>query len=594
MDELQNVPVLIVGGGGCGLSASIFLADAGVESLLVERHQGTSNQPKAHYLNQRTMEIFRQHGLADDVYAIGMPMENVDVRWCTTLGGDGPLEGRELHRMHGFGGGDQLDTYSRDSPCLSSNLPQHRLEPVLRRHAERRSPGRVRFGHELVALEPGPDGVRATIRDRSSGVEYAILARYVIAADGGRTVGPSVGVRMEGEEGLVDMVSVVFAADLSAWMTDDSMITWFLNPGADGSWASGAIVPHGPTWGRHSEEWHFVCGVSPEEREHVDDAMLVERLRNLINLPEVDLEVRQINHWMVQELVADRYRVGPVFIAGDAAHRHPPTTGLGLNTAVQDAHNLAWKLAAVVHDQAGEELLDSYELERRPVGQHNVKWAIMTFENHHVIDAAMGLLPGRSAEARRAALAALLDGGPMGDTRRARFEEAIRTQRTEFRAHDVELGFSYVSGAVVPDGTEAPPRDPMGEQYQPSGRPGHRLPHVELVDDRGPVSTLDLVRPGRHLLIAGPDATGWVAAVAAATDDAAAWLDVIRVGPDGDVRDPAGGLAQLCGLERGGALLVRPDGHVAWRRSDVAGDDADELVRDVVARVLGRPVAARA
>ncbi|HEY2641938.1 MAG TPA: FAD-dependent monooxygenase, partial [Streptosporangiaceae bacterium] len=281
-----DVPVLIVGGGGCGLSASIFLSTLGVDHLLIERHQTTSHLPKAHYLNQRTMEVFRQFGLADSIYEAGSPLENFGkVRWRTSLGGDGDLDARTFYTMDGFGGGELYASYLEDSPCPSGNLPQIRLEPLLRRHAEERGDGRVRFGHELLGLVQDSDGVTATVRDLADDSTYQVRARYMIAADGGKTVGEKLGVTMQGPSGLLDMVSVHFSADLSEYADETCLITWFLNPDGAGSWGSGAMVPMGPTWGKHSEEWVFHFTFGPDDPERFDEEAIVPRLKELLKLP---------------------------------------------------------------------------------------------------------------------------------------------------------------------------------------------------------------------------------------------------------------------------------------------------------------------
>jgi len=180
-----EVPVLIVGGGGCGLSSSIFLSNFGVQHLLIERHAGTSILPKAHYLNQRTMEIYRQHGIAEAIYEVGAPIERMgQIRWMTSLGGDGPLDRREIHRMDAFGGYSLRDRYEADSPVRATNYPQLRLEPLLRREAEQRAPGAIRYQHELLDWEQTASGIVATVQNRDTDETYTVRARYLIAAPG--------------------------------------------------------------------------------------------------------------------------------------------------------------------------------------------------------------------------------------------------------------------------------------------------------------------------------------------------------------------------------------------------------------------------
>jgi 2,4-dichlorophenol 6-monooxygenase len=580
-----DVPVLIVGGGGCGLSTSCFLSSQGIDHLLVERHASTSRLLKAHYLNQRTMEIYRQHGLADAIYQVGAPLENFSqVRWRTTLGGDGPLDGRTYHVMDCFGGGTLTETYDRDSPCRPTRYPQMRLEPLLRRIAEERAPGRVRFGHELVSWEQDADGVSAIVMAADSGEMLEVRARYMVAADGGKTIGPALGVNMEGPTGLVDMVSVHFSADLSPWWDDRSWVTMFLNPEGVDSWGSGNAIQHGPTWGRHSEEWlvHFAFG--PDDPDRFDEPAMLPRLRRLLKLPDLELELHAISHWIVDRVVADRYRVERILLAGDAAHRQPPTSGLGLNTAIQDAHNLAWKLAAVLGGGAGASLLDSYESERRPIGLFNADWALLMFKNHYLLDAGMGLGPHASPDENRAALEEFFSDGPIGEALRARAAIALSTQEAEFHDHDVEIGFHYAEGALIADGTKPPQRDPLGRLYTPTTRPGHRLPHAWLQREGERVSTLDLVNHERMLLLAGADGD-WGAQVQRVSARLSVALDVQTVGPGGDWQDPSGQWAEVSGLSSGGAVLVRPDQHVAWRSTNAErGGDADLV--EAVASVL--------
>jgi 2-polyprenyl-6-methoxyphenol hydroxylase-like FAD-dependent oxidoreductase len=476
MAEL-SVPVLIVGGGGCGLAASLFLSDLGVDHLLVERHTSTSHLPKAHYLNQRTMEIFRQHGIADSVYEVGTPPEMFSqVRWRTSLGGDGPLDARTFFTIDSFGGGELSERYARGSPSPSSNYPQLRLEPLIRRHAEQRGPGRLGFGHELVELTQDADGVTATVRELDTGGTYTVRAEYLIAADGGKTVGAALGVQMQGPTGLLDMVSTHFSADLSAWADESSLITWFLNPDGAGSWGSGVVVPMGPTWGAKSEEWvlHFTFG--PDDPARFDEQAIVPRMRELLKLPDLEVTVHKVSHWILEGVVADRYRVGRVFLAGDAAHRHPPTTGLGLNTAIQDAHNLAWKLAAVLAGRAAPTLLDSYEPERqrwhhRPAGRPDGR----RVPPHHPARAPAAarlagarrhpLLHSRRRAARRVRAAHRAGWGPVGGRggaggRGVRGAGAAGADRSRVRRRGRCLG-AAARGVRRRRGA-GPPRQPRG------------------------------------------------------------------------------------------------------------------------------------
>lgn len=583
-----TVPVLIVGGGGCGLTTSILLSDHGIEHHLVEQHTGTSPLPKAHYLNLRSMEVFRQYGVADSIYEVGTPPKSMGrTRWVTSLGGDGELDGRTLFALDSFGGGGLENKYAEDSPCLSSNYPQIRLEPLLRRHAEERAPNSVHFHRQLVSFAQDEDGVDAVIRDLDTQETYTVRAQYMVAADGGRTVGPALGVAMEGPSGILDMVSTHFSADLSQYWEDDVLITWLLNPEGAGSWHSGAMAAMGPTWGRNSEEFVIHFTFRPDDPDRFDEEAIVPRLRELLKLPDLQPKVHVVSHWILEGVLADKYQVGRIFIAGDAAHRHPPTTGLGLNTAIQDAHNLAWKLAAVLKGEASPALLDTYGPERRAIGMRNVDWAMFTFLNHVTIDAGLGLAADQPLEMRTQVFRDYFSDTPMGETRRARAAEVVNTQRTEFQAHDLEVGFSYDEGAVVSDGTPRPPRDPMGTVYHPTSRPGHRLPHAWLERDGRRISTHDLVGAGRFALITGPDGGRWAEAARMVEDKCNVRIEVASVGEGGQYSDPTGIWARNRGIDDAGAILVRPDNHVGWRSLTASASAADDLCA-AVAAILSR------
>lgn len=582
-----ETPVLIIGGGGCGLTSSIFLSNLGVDHVLVERHQGTSILPKAHYLNQRTMEVFRQHGIADAVYEVGAPIEKFgQIRWMTSLGGDGPLDRKVIHRMDAFGGGELRERYEADSPVLSTNYPQLRLEPLLRKEAEKRAPGQIRYNHEVLGWEQAADGVTAQVVNRDTDEKFTVKARYVIAADGGKTVGPRENVAMIGPTDMVDMVSTHFTADLSEYWDDQTLITWFLNPEGENSWGAGAMVQMGPTWGRNSEEWVVHFAFRPDDPERFNEEAIAPRLRELLRLPEVELQVHKVSHWILDRIVADRWRIGNIFLAGDAAHRQPPTTGLGLNTGIQDAHNLTWKLAQVLSGSATDALLDSYESERIPVSTDGADWALMAFTNHTVIDAGIGLTPGAPLEANIAAFHALFSEGLMGEALRARAAIAIGTQRAEFQAHDVEIGFRYETGAVVPDGTPPAQRSATGTVYTPTTRPGHRLPHAWVDKNGERVSTHDLTgNDGSFALIAGAEGESWSQAASVAAEKFGVTITVARVGSDFD--DVDGVWEQVGEIDAHGAVLIRPDNHVAWRA--LSGDDQPEqTLTAALETILGR------
>ncbi|GAA4088900.1 FAD-dependent monooxygenase [Nonomuraea soli] len=573
--------VLIVGGGGAGLTASMLLSQLGVDHLLVSALPTTSVLPKAHLLNQHTMEIFAGLGVAGAIYERGTPPEQMrHSGWYAGLAGPDTDHGRRFGLVESWGAGGLAPAWSSASPFLSTNLPQLRLEPILKEHAERMAPGRVRFHHEVTAFEQDADGVTATVLDRSTGESTEVRARYLLACDGGRTIGKALGVTMEGARDLARVATVHLTADLSPWALDpDVLIRWLTLPHTGGS---ATMVPMGPTrWGPDSEEWVVHLNYASDDPRGLDDEQVTADLRDALGLPGHPLDVHLITRWSIEGVVADRFRDGRVFLLGDAAHRHPPTGGLGLNAAVQDAANLAWKLALVLSGHAGPELLDSYEPERRPATARNVQRSVENALNHIVTGQILFGGAGSNWEQLRRVWSGLPE-----DAEHARaVRRAIAAQSMEFDEHNVEYGYTYTSGAVAQDGTPEPCNPDPIRLYQPAARPGHPLPHAWLEDDAGRrLSTHELVRPGRMLLIAGEDGHDWCAAAAKLAEDRP--IDVVRVGHcDGDLLDVRSTWVRHRGHGPSGAVLVRPDRFVAWRAQE--SGDAGAQLEQALRAVLG-------
>ena len=415
------------------------------------------------------------------------------------------------------------------------------------------------------------------MRDHARGADYTVRSQYLIAADGGKTVGRTLGIEMDGPRRLRKMVNTYFSADLSQWIDDDGvLIFYFMNPDGQGQWAGGGLVKTGPTrWDRHSESWVFMRELSADDPEVIDESNVVSRMRELLRLPDFNPTVHKIGRWDVEGVAAKRYRAGRIFLAGDAAHRHPPVSALGLNTAFGDAHNLAWKLALVLSGKAPDALLDSYESERQPVGARVSEWALNGFRMRSLIDQAIGLVPGQT-EANRKAFERLYSDTPGGATARAILAEAMHIQRIGPQAHDMEIGYRYEHGALVPDGTPAPERDPMAGIYHPITRPGSRLPHAVLEHEGGRIGTHDLVRPGGFTLFC--NRVAWRRAAASAAKRAGVRIDTVLIGRRDGYRDIDGTWARLRQVGAGGAVLVRADTHVAWRSMETPPDPAAALL----------------
>lgn len=584
MTGTHQYPVVIVGGGPVGLTTSILLSRLGVRHALFEQHPGTSIHPKSIGLNQRTIEILRAAGLGDDIAAAAAPPETVGrTAWYTSFGGPTPLHGRRIAVRDAWGGGAYAEEYAQASPASYTMLPQIRLEPILRDHAEASPLAEVTFGAAVTGVAQDADGVTVTVAAPDGGTRQ-VRADYLAAADGGRTVPDLLGIGASGPTNLLDMVSAHFSADLSPHLPDPGcLINWFVNPDLGGSIGSGYLYHLGPwTPDGRSKEWVFACAFGPDDPERFDEDGIRARIHRSLGLPDLEVAPHSISHWYIQSVVADRFRAGRCFLVGDAAHRIPPWGALGLNTGVQDAHNLTWKLAAALRAPELAGLLDSYELERRPIALSVAETSLSNFQNHGgVVDVALGISPETPPEEGWAALATLWADGPDGDAKRAALDDAMRLLDKEFHAHGAENGFSYPAGVLVPDtDNPAPPHDML--VHRPTSTPGHHLPHTWLAGPEDRMSTLDLVRPGRFALLVDERAGAWRAAVAALADHPlAALVDVVEVGTgpeSGRERyDIEGRWARLRGVGGDGALLVRPDTIVAWRRAALPDDPRAEL-----------------
>ncbi|MEU8461043.1 FAD-dependent monooxygenase [Streptomyces sp. NPDC029003] len=537
-----RVPVLVVGGSLVGLSTSLFLSRHGIRHLLVEKHAGTSVHPRGRGINARTMELFRTAGVEPAIRKEASALEaNQGI-----LQSESSLVGGE-HKwlIKAVDPSGALKKFSPTGWCLCS---QNNIEPVLAEQS-RAQGADVRFSTELMSFDQDDEGVSAVVKDRESGEHLTVRADYLIAADGPRSpVREALRIRQTGNGELFHNVSIVFRSERLAGVLGDLrfIVCYLLKPGADG-----ALLPvdNETQWVFHAP-WHPETG---ETLEDFTDERCAAQIRAAIGVPDLDVEIGGKAPWHAAERVAEKYRVGRVFVVGDAAHEMCPTGAFGSNTGIQDAHNLAWKVAAVLSGAAGPELLETYEQERLPVARATSERASARSAEH----SHPGYVPPPT-----------MGGGP---------GSGVLT---------TAMGYAYGQGAVL--GGD-PSRPVIPETMRLRGDIGTRAPHMWLSRTGERISTIDLYE--RAFVLLSGEGSPWKAAAAAVARQTGARLDAYAIGSGAgaDLVQPEGAdWAELHELPADGAVLVRPDGFVAWRAEGAAADP-EAVLLDAMKRLLRRP-----
>jgi 2-polyprenyl-6-methoxyphenol hydroxylase-like FAD-dependent oxidoreductase len=530
---MTNPQVLIVGGSLNGLTAALLLARYGIRCTVVERHPNTTVQYKLRGLSPRSMEIYRAAGVEHEI------------RTHRT----GDQKGAEIARAPNLASPDvqflgmPWADMSDLSPVTAETCDQDVLEPILRAHAKRLG-AEMRFDTEVVSLRAGDREVVCRVRDNRTGAEESIAADYLLACDG--VAGKSreaLGIGRHGPGILQHWMNLIFSCDLEPYLQGKRFTACFVTD------INGSLVPR-------EDRWLLALQYDPkrgERPEHFDAERTRALVRKAVGRSDVRVDLYDARSWDVGAYMADRFSIGRAFIAGDAAHAMPPTGGFGGNTGIQDVHNLAWKLALVLRGAASPELLDSYDSERRPIAEATLKQALARL-------AAWFKDLGRQL--------------PKPDAMAA--DDAVT------------FGAAYRDGALIEDGDggDVAFEDPRA----PSGRPGTRAPHVTLARRGRQVAVHDLVDDG-FLLLGNEGARVWEAAARSIAPTVKAKLDtcIVKSKDSGAVAR----LEQAYGLDKDGAVLIRPDGIIAWRSRGAAGRDPERVLRAALHDLLGRPPARR-
>lgn len=569
--------VLIIGTGPAGSACAALLSSYGIENMAVNRYRWLAQTPRAHITNQRTMEVLRDLGkdVEAEAYqqASGQELMGENV-FCESLAGE------EIGRMKSWGNHPLSKAeHLLSSPTEMNDLPQTFMEPLLFKTACSRGT-QARMSTEYLDHVQDADGVTTTCLDRLSGKEFTIRSKYLVGADGGNSkVADDAGLPFEGKMGVGGSMNILFKADLSRYVAHrPSVLYWVMQPGANVGGIGMGLVRMIRPW----NEWLIVWGYDiNDEPPEVDEKMATEVARQLVGDPALEIDLISASIWTVNDMYATKMHNGRVFCMGDATHRHPPSNGLGSNTSIQDAYNLAWKLACVVKDQAGTGLLESYTDERAPVAKQIVTRANQSIGEFGPIFEGLGLVESTDPAIMQANMDRRCDTSPEAEKQRAAIQDAIAFKKYEFDAHGVEMNQRYKSTAVATDGQMEPAFELDAElHYQPTTWPGARIPHVWIFDDKGDKhSTLDLTGQGRFTILTGINGEAWADAAKKISD--ALGIDLIThvIGPRRSLIDHTGDWARARETAESGCVLVRPDQHVCWRAEEMRENPEAELRR---------------
>ncbi|KAJ5544734.1 hypothetical protein N7535_006881 [Penicillium sp. DV-2018c] len=586
---------LIVGAGPAGASLACFLGSHGLKGIMISGAPGTATTPRAHITNMAALECLRDLGLYEELEKLGSTGEDnmQHTRWCHSMAGE------EYARLHSWGNDPRRKgDYETASPCQPFDMPQTVLEPVLVRHAASKG-FKCRFDTSLLSFttEEKTGLITATVRDEISKHEYQVRTKYLFGADGARSqVVKQLNLPLAIQPGQGIAINVLVKADLSHLVKNRTgNLHWVMQPDREHpkfGWMG--IVRMVKPW----NEWMFI--LLPERSYDRSQGKpsreeYQKRVQEFIG-DDTPAEILDISTWYINEIVAEKYSEGNIFCLGDAVHRHPPFNGLGSNTCIQDAFNLAWKIAYVHKGLASPSLLSTYSKERQPVGHSIITRANQALRDHAPVWEALGMLPTDISE-RKQILEELRSATSQGSKRRRALRTAIKHTSHEFHGLGIEMNQHYNSeGIYTADETRSFAQSGKAAEdsvlyHEPSTYPGSRLPHVWLnkAVPEDPVSTIDLAGHGSFTLLIGIGGEAWKEAAGVVAEKLSVSIQVHSIGFEQDWEDVYFDWESVRGVEESGAVLVRPDRFVAWRASEALQDSeacSDKLLT-VMRSILG-------
>ncbi|MEM1321838.1 MAG: FAD-dependent monooxygenase [Bacteroidota bacterium] len=575
---MESTKVLIIGAGPSGMISALCLAKLGIACTIVERNTGINDHPKAHELNTRSIEILKELGITDaELAAEASPLsDGARILFCNTIN-------EEFGRIDLNQEENRRDKYKRhlrsDRPYL--NISQTALEKIILKKVKAHPLIKVYFNHQWRSLEETSNGVESIILNRASESLFRLRSQFVIAADGANSrCRRFLGIEMEGPDNIQDFASAYFETNLRDHVITPAKLYWIFNP-----LAPGIFIAH------HIEKrWVYMLPIylPHQQKEQFTKSFFEQRIKAALGNSDLAIKVKSVSFWRMSAQLAKAYHQGRTFLVGDAAHRFPPTGGLGMNTGIADAHNLCWKLAAVLQGTAATQLLTTYEQERRPIAAQNTAESLHNY--HKILDVpnTLGLdTDGLERLAKLQASAPLKWLPPFIKHRLIKGINTLMARRLKRRAKDrnlklkirqtiaeqiphfdrigLDIGYIYEKGALLSDGTT--PRLPADQvtEYLPSTHPGARFPHLSLSPDGAYQSTHDFLSYHQFTLLVREEGQAWVAAYDQFARDNSVTTKLLQLHQLDLSPSVFEQLVKLCELSPAGALLIRPDGHVAFR-----------------------------
>lgn len=553
--------VLIIGAGPSGATLALLLAKHhGIRSIVVSRHLGTANTPRAHIFNQRAMEVMRDLGLEGQLLPLVSDAANMaHTSWLHSL------TGREYGRLWSWGNDPaRKGEYESCSPCSMSDLPQSVLEPVLV-SAGKELGVEYWFNTEFISFKQEDDSVETLLRTRSDGSVQKVVARYLVGADGARSsVLDQLGIPIDGRQ-LNNAFNVHIKADMSRYFLHrPGSLNWIMNPEAPEWSAVGNF--------RMVRPWNeFVVSMHPASRDgkpfEPTNEDILNRLYQMIGERVVPIEILSTYQWTINDQCARSWQDRRVLCIGDATHRHPPINGLGSNTCISDAFNIGWKIAYVLKGLAGSQLLESLTFERKPVGEGIVRRAIRGMEVHRELWGIIGLSEAEREKAVRVMESPTIEGKQL----RERFTTCLEQIDDEVQAVGIQMNQIYRDSAATTSelADQAPCLDKINllKQVVISTFPGFHLPHVWLAKDGQShrISSLDLIGKGHFTMLTGIGGDAWKEAAEAISERTGHRVQAYSIGMGCDYMDAYRQWSKVRGISEDGVVLVRPDHFVAWR-----------------------------